>query len=234
MKTSFYVGTSGYSYPEWKGIFYPADLPAKGMLHYYAGQFRTVEINNTFHRMPKAEMLERWSGAVPADFKFVLKAPQRITHFQRLKDVDDSVSYLVEVSAVLGKRLGAILFQLPPGLKKDPQRLRDFLALLPSDRKFAIEFRHESWFEEEIFALLRRNNVAICTAETDEGIEVPFISTADWGYLRLRRSDYGVADLQDWVRRVREQQWREVFIFFKHEDEAKGPLLAKRFLELIG
>jgi uncharacterized protein YecE (DUF72 family) len=231
---SLYVGTSGYSYPEWKGLFYPPELPAKQMLRYYGEHFRTVEINNTFHRMPGVELLEGWSEQVPPDFRFVLKAPQRITHIQRLKDVDDSVSYLMEVCGALKERLGALLFQLPPGLKRDLPRLRDFLALLPPRRRVALEFRHESWFDEEVFALLRNHNVAMCIAETEDGVEVPFVSTAEWGYLRLRRPDYNVAELKGWVKRVQGQRWQDAFVFFKHEDSAQGPLMAKRFLELAG
>ena len=231
---NLYVGTSGYSYKEWKGIFYPEDLSEKRMLRYYSERFRTVEINNTFYRMPKLSLLEDWAGEVPGDFRFVLKAPQRITHQQRLKDADDSVSYLFDVAGGLKERLGALLFQLPPGLKKDLPRLRDFLALLPPQRRVAFEFRHESWLDDEIFALLRRHNVALCIAEAEGGLEVPFVATADWGYLRLRRPDYGAAELKRWVKMVREQKWHDAFVFFKHEESGKGPLMAKRFLELAG
>ena len=226
-----YVGTSGYSYKEWKGVFYPAELPEKQMLHYYGQQFSTVEINNTFYRMPKISVLEGWVGEVPADFRFVLKAPQRITHLLRLKDADDSVSYLLEVAGVLKERLGALLFQLPPNLKKDLPLLRDFLALLPDGRRVAFEFRHRSWFEDEVFGLLHHRNAALCIAEAENDLEVPFVATGDWGYLRLRRPDYGAAELKSWAERVREQSWQEVFVFFKHEEAAQGPLLAKRFLE---
>jgi uncharacterized protein YecE (DUF72 family) len=231
---SLYVGTSGYSYPEWRGPFYPDGLAEKQMLRYYGGQFATVEINNTFHRMPTVPLLEGWRDQVPLEFRFFLKAPQRITHLQRLKDVDDSVSLLMDVAAVLGERLGGVLFQLPPGLKRDLPRLRDFLALLPPQRRVALEFRDDSWFDDEVFALLRRHDVALCIAEREEGVEVPFVATAKWGYLRLRRPDYSVAELKDRVRRIRDQHWRDVFVFFKHEESAKGPLLAKRFLELAG
>jgi uncharacterized protein YecE (DUF72 family) len=228
-----YVGTSGYSYKEWKGTFYPADLPAKNMLRHYGERFRTVEINNTFYRMPKVAVLESWAAEVPADFKFVLKAPQRITHIQRLKDQDDSVSYLLETAGALANRLGPILFQLPPNMKKDVARLRDFLPRLPRGRA-AFEFRHASWFDEEIFGLLREHRAALCIAEAEDGVEVPFVSTADWGYLRLRRPDYGDPELTAWLNRVLEQNWREAFVFFKHEDEGKGPQMAQRFLALAG
>jgi uncharacterized protein YecE (DUF72 family) len=231
---NLYVGTSGYSYKEWKGTFYPQDLPDKQMLHFYGERFRSVEINNTFYRMPKASVLEAWAQEVPPDFKFVLKASQRITHMQRLKDAGDSVSYLLKVAVALNDRLGPLLFQLPPYLKKDVPRLREFLALLPRDCRSAFEFRHESWFNDEVFGLLREHQVALCIAEAEDGVEVPFVSTADWGYLRLRRPDYGDAELKAWGDRVRGQNWRDAFIFFKHEDEGKGPQMAKRFLELAG
>jgi uncharacterized protein YecE (DUF72 family) len=229
---NLYVGTSGYSYKEWRGTFYPEDLPEKQMLHYYGERFRSVEINNTFYRMPKASVLEAWAKEVPADFKFVLKSPQRITHMQRLKDADGSVAYFIEVSGALKERLGPLLFQVPPYLKKDAVRLSDFLKLLPPHRRAAFEFRHQSWFDDEVFELLRLHQAVLCIAEAENDLEIPFVSTADWGYLRLRRPDYGDPELSAWVNRVRQQQWREAFIFFKHEDEGKGPQMAKRFLEL--
>jgi len=229
---NIYVGTSGYSFPEWKGTFYPADLPAKQMLHYYGGQFSTVEINNTFHRMPKVSMLEGWAAEVPASFRFVLKAPQQITHVLRLTGADESVSYLLAVADSLGERLGPLLFQLPPNLKKDIPRLRDFLALLPTPHRAAFEFRHQSWFDDELFALLESSRAALCVAEAENDLQVPQVATADWGYLRLRRSDYGAAELSTWAKWVREQRWQDAFVFFKHEDAGKGPLLATRFVEL--
>jgi uncharacterized protein YecE (DUF72 family) len=231
---NLYVGTSGYSYKQWKGTFYPKDLSAKRMLHYYGERFRTVEINNTFYRMPKTPVLEAWAGEVPADFKFVLKASQRITHRQRLRDCGESVAYLLKVAGALKERLGPLLFQLPPNMKKDAPRLREFLALLPPERRAAFEFRHPSWFDDEVFGLLRDRQAALCIAEAEDDLEVPFVATADWGYLRLRMPDYGDAELKTWLKRVREQDWRDAFVFFKHEDEGKGPALAKRFLELAG
>jgi uncharacterized protein YecE (DUF72 family) len=227
-----HVGTSGYSYKEWKGPFYPKDLPAKQMLHFYGEHFRTVEINNTFYRMAEASVLQAWAGEVPADFKFVLKAPQVITHFKRLKDVSDSVTQLLEVAETLKKRLGPMLFQLPPNFKKDVPRLREFLGLLPSRHRAAFEFRHQSWFDEEVFGLLRCHGAALCIADEKDDLKVPFVATVDWGYLRLRRLDYSDKELKTWVKRVQEQEWRDAFVFFKHEDEGKGPQFAKRFLEL--
>jgi uncharacterized protein YecE (DUF72 family) len=229
---NLYVGTSGYSYKEWNGSFYPEELPAKQMLRFYGKRFKTVEINNTFYRMPKAAVLEAWANDVPADFRFVLKASRRITHMQRLRNAGESLSYLLEVSAALKERLGLVLFQLPPNLKKDVQRLEEFLALLPPQRRVAFEFRHQSWFDDEVFGLLRDHGAALCIAEAEDALEIPFVSTADWGYLRLRRPDYSDAELKTWVKRVRKQDWRDVFIFFKHEDEGKGPEMAKRFMEL--
>ncbi|HEX5218649.1 MAG TPA: DUF72 domain-containing protein [Verrucomicrobiae bacterium] len=229
---NLYVGTSGYSYKEWKGPFYPKDLPDKQMLHYYGERFRSVEINNTFYRMPTASLLEGWAKEVPEDFKFVLKASQKITHFQRLKDVRDSVEYLLNVATTLKERLGPLLFQLPPNLQKDVPRLRDFLMLLPPGSRAAFEFRHQTWFDEEVFGVLREFQAVLCIAEAENDLEIPFVSTADWGYLRLRRPDYGDAELKAWVDRVRQTGWKDAFIFFKHEDEGKGPLMARRFLEL--
>ncbi len=229
---NLYVGTSGYSYKEWKGTFYPGDLPGRRMLHYYGERFRTVEINNTFYRMPSVSVLETWAGDVPADFKFVLKAPRQITHIQRLKDAADSVSYLTEVAGMLKDRLGPFLFQLPPNFKKDAPRLRDFLELLPSECSAAFEFRHQSWFDEEVFGLLSDNQAALCIAEAEGELDVPFAATAHWGYLRLRRPDYGDDELKAWAKRVREQDCRDVFVFFKHEDEGKAPQMAGRFVEL--
>ena len=230
---NLYVGTSGYSYKEWKGIFYPEKLPDKQMLHYYAERFRSVEINNTFYRMPNASVLEAWAAEVPAEFKFVLKASQRITHMQRLKDTEDSVAYLLRIAGVLQNRLGPLLFQLPPNFPKDVPRLRAFLALLPLEQRIAFEFRHQSWFDPEVFDLLKNHQVALCIAEAENDLEIAFISTASWGYLRLRRPDYDDAELKVRVNQVRDQQWQDAFVFFKHEDEGKGPIMARRFLDLF-
>jgi uncharacterized protein YecE (DUF72 family) len=169
---------------------------------------------------------------VPGDFRFVLKASQRITHLQRLRDADDSVAYLLDVAGTLKTRLGALLFQLPPNLKKDVPRLRAFLELLPPQSRAAFEFRHASWFDDEVFALLHAHRAALCIAEAEGDLDVPVVATADWGYLRLRRPDYGDTELQTWAQRVRQQHWQEAFVFFKHEEAARGPQLAQRFIEL--
>lgn len=229
---NLYIGTSGYSYPKWKGKFYPQYLPGKEMLHYYGENFRSVESNSTFRKMPKPEDLKRWAADVPKDFQFALKAPQGITHIKRLKDSKELVSHLFKVAAALKKRLGPVLFQLPPNFKKDAERLSDFLDVLPARSRAAFEFRHESWFDDDIFKLLKKNKVALCIAEAEGELEVPFVATADWGYLRLRREDYSDADLKAWVKKVQKQAWSDAFIYFRHEDTAKGPKFAKRFLEL--
>jgi uncharacterized protein YecE (DUF72 family) len=230
---NFYVGTSGFSYPKWKGSFYPAKLPAKQMLGFYATQFRTVEINNSFRHMPAASALEAWAGQVPADFRFVIKAPQAITHFRRLKGADELVSSYLETAGALKERLGPLLFQLPPNFKKDVPRLRAFLALLAPGCRAAMEFRHPSWFDDEVFGLLRDHRVALCVADEDDDLEVPFVATADWGYLRLRRDDYDAAALSAWAARVRAQGWRDCFVFFKHEDTGKGPRMASLLLDAL-
>jgi uncharacterized protein YecE (DUF72 family) len=229
---NLYVGTSGYSYPAWKGTFYPAKLPAKQMLRYYGEHFGTVESNYTFRSLPTPAVLATWTESVPARFKFALKAPQRITHIKRLKDVAEPLAEFLEAAAGLKRRLGPLLFQLPPNFKKDLPRLRDFLALLPRRRRIAFEFRHPSWFDEEVFGLLRKRNAALCIADTDDGLDIPFVATADWGYLRLRGTDYHDAALKSWLKRMRGQGWEDAYVFFKHEDAGNGPRLAKRLLEL--
>ena len=221
-----WVGTSGYNYPEWKGSFYPQNLAAAKMLPYYAERFPTVEINYTFYRTPNEKIVEGWSKATPERFKLTLKAPRRITHDARLRDCGDRVRQFLETAAVLGPKLGALLFQLPPNLKKDLPRLTDFLALLPAASRCAFEFRHDSWFDAEVFDALRGARAALCWAE-DESLATPQEATAGWGYLRLRRSDYVDAHLDAWAERIRTQPWTEAYVFFKHEEEATGPRLAE-------
>jgi len=229
---NLYVGTSGYSYPAWKGSFYPKDLSEKKMLAYYSEHFRTVEINHTHRMFPRAATLEKWAAQVPGDFQFVLKAHKRITHTKRLQGADQTLAEFLDAVAPLKKQLGPILFQLPGNLKKDLPRLRDFLALLPRRQRSALEFRHASWFDDDVFDMLRERQVAVCIAEAEEDLEVPFVATADWGYLRLRMPEYSDADLRKWARRVRDREWRDAYVFFKHEDEGRGPKLAARFMEL--
>jgi uncharacterized protein YecE (DUF72 family) len=225
------VGTSGFSYKEWKGSFYPEKIAAKEMLRYYGERLTAVEINNTFYRMPKASLLETWAEQVPENFRFSLKASRRITHFKRLKDAGEETEYLLRTAAVLGDRLGVILFQLPPHLKKDLPRLEAFLDLLPDDTRATFEFRHPTWLEEDVFERLRGHNCALCLADTDES-DVAFVSTADWGYLRLRRSAYDESALVNWADRITSASWKDTFVFFKHEDEGAGPRLAEEFLKL--
>jgi len=215
------VGTSGYAYKEWRGSFYPEKTKEKDMLRYHAERFSAVEINNTFYRLPGREMLLRWAEEVPPGFVFVLKASQRITHVQRLKpESKETVDYLFDVASALGERLGPVLFQTPPFLKKDAGRLREFLALLPPGRPAAFEFRHESWRDEETSEILRSCNAALVCADTESSgaAGAPIVPTADWGYLRLRRCDYDDAGLAAWAERIRAQPWRKAFVFFKHED----------------
>jgi uncharacterized protein YecE (DUF72 family) len=216
------VGTSGYAYKEWRGSFYPEKTKEKDMLRYYVERFRAVEINNTFYRLPSRETLLRWASEVPPDFTFVLKASQRITHRQRLKaESKETVDYLFDVASALGERLGPVLFQTPPFLKKDVARLRDFLGFLPPGRPAAFEFRHETWRDEEVHEALRSRNAALVCADTEGSGEAgaPIVPTADWGYLRLRRCDYDDAGLAVWADRIRAQPWQRAFVFFKHEDD---------------
>ncbi len=228
------VGTSGYNYPEWKGTFYPADLPTSKMLAYYVERFPTVEINATFYRMPTAKTLAAWRDAAPEGFTFVLKTPQRITHMARLRAVDEPLEYFCRTARTLGARLGPLLFQLPPNFKKAADRLGDVLAKLPPDLRAAFEFRHASWFDEEVYGLLRARNAALCIAETEAGA-TPAVATADWGYLRLRAVEYGDDDLARWIATIRGlgAAWRDAFVFCKHEEAGTGPALAGRLRALL-
>jgi uncharacterized protein YecE (DUF72 family) len=226
-----HVGTSGYSYKEWKGSFYPEDLPAKEMLRYYGERLGAVEINNTFYRLPRASVLESWASQVPETFRFSIKASRRITHFARLKEeARDPTEYLLSTIGVLGERLGVILFQMPPNLKKDTPRLEAFLAMLPEGTPAAFEFRHDSWKDDEVYRALGKRDMAFVCADTDDsGADEPLVRTASWGYLRMRRPDYDDADLARWSERIVTQDWAHAFVFFKHEDEGAGPRLAARF-----
>jgi uncharacterized protein YecE (DUF72 family) len=228
-----FVGTSGFSYAEWKGSFYPAKLPAKDMLAYYATQLGAVEINNTFYRLPRVETLEQWRSQVPSGFRFAVKASRRITHIKRLADCSAETEYLLEALRALGEQLGSVLFQTPPHFRLDVGRLGEFLASLPSDVKTAFEFRHDSWLDERVFSLLRDHNCALVASETDErSPQQPW--TADWAYLRLRKTDYHEGELAAWASRLRESDLKEAQIFFKHEDEGTGPKLARAFMQCWG
>jgi uncharacterized protein YecE (DUF72 family) len=236
-----HIGTSGYSYKEWKGTFYPSNLKPDAMLAYYAQKLATVEINNTFYRMPSRTVLAQWSTQVPEAFTFVLKAPQRITHQKKLKDVADTVHAFVDIAGELGPKLGPLLFQLPPYFRKDVSVLRDFLGLLAEGARpprVAFEFRHASWMDEDVHATLRAHGAALCLAESDdaaasEDLGAVLVSTADWGYLRLRRTDYADAELAAWVTRLRAQPWSDAYVFLKHEDEGKGPAFAMKLRAMI-
>jgi uncharacterized protein YecE (DUF72 family) len=227
------TGTSGFAYKEWKGSFYPEKLPAAGMLPFYAGHFGAVEINNTFYRMPSEQLLLDWAEQVPADFRFVLKAAQRITHQKRLREVGEEWSYFSRTAAVLGERLGPILVQLPPNFKLDAERLDAFLSLVPETQRVAVEFRHPSWLNEQVYEVLRRNRAALCVAHGEQAEMAPVLATTDWGYARLRNVEYSPAELQEWAARLRAQPWQELYVFFKHEEGGTGPRLARAFSELF-
>ena len=227
-----HVGTSGYGYDEWKGKFYPEKISPREMLRFYSERLGAVEINNTFYRMPKESVLASWAEQVPKDFVFALKAPQVITHLKRLRNVGEEIGYLFRTLSVLDRKLGPVLFQFPKSFHADRPALKDFLDLLPGKMACAFEFRSPSWFDVAILDLLRDKECSLCTADTDENPANEIISTAPWGYLRLRRSDYTDADLSEWMERILSQTWKKAFVFFKHEGDAKGPELAMRFREL--
>lgn len=228
------VGTSGYNYPEWKGTFYPADLPAGRMLEYYASRFSVVEINATFYRMPTPKILAGWAASTPEGFGFALKAPQRITHWRRLRNVDEPVRFFCDTARTLGRKLGPLLFQLPPNFPKDLARLSDLLALVPEGLACAVEFRHASWLAEDVYERLRAHNVALCVADGERGT-TPLVATANFGYLRLRDEGYDDAALRSWATRIRAPGagWRQAWVFFKHEASGTGPAFAKRFEALL-
>ena len=231
------VGTSGYNYPEWKGSFYPADLPASKMLPYYAGEFSTVEINYTFYRMPTPKLIAGWRAQVPPSFRFTLKAPKRITHDKRLRaaEVADALQAFLTAASELGPQMAALLFQLPPNFKKDVVLLNEFLSLLPPKTTAAFEFRNASWLDDEIYDALRRRNLALCIADS-ETRETPLVSTADYAYLRLRDEGYGDADIMKWAEAAQTMAGtaKDVFVYFKHEDEGKGAAFGQQMLTLLG
>src|SRR5919197_2767580 len=215
------AGASGYSFKGWKGTFYPGDMKPDGMLAFYSARLPTVEINNTFYRMPKTDMLENWARTAPADFRFAIKASRRITHFAHLKpESADSVAFLYRALNALGDKRGPVLFQLPPVLKKDVPRLVGFLKLLPPDHRAAFEFRHDSWFADDVYDALRAAGAALCLSEREDNAPPPLVATAPWGYVRLRLETYADADLEHWARRLAQTKWSEVYAYFMHEPTA--------------
>jgi uncharacterized protein YecE (DUF72 family) len=233
-RMKIHVGTSGFSYKEWIGVFYPPKLPQRDMLRYYGERFSTVEINNSTYRMPRASVLESWAGQVPPGFRFVLKAPQTITHFRRLKNVESATKDFLAAASVLKKQRGPLLFQLPPNFKKDVPRLKEFLKLLGPKTPAAFEFRHETWFDDEVYSCLHSKSRALCLVDSDELPITELVSTANWGYLRLRRKSYTTQRLATLIAKIKMQPWKEAYVFFKHEDSGTGPKLANRFLKLAG
>ena len=226
------IGTSGFSYPAWRGSFYPHKLPAAEMLAFYASKLGAVELNNSFYRMPKPSLLARWAAQTPASFRFALKSPRQITHMRRLRNTGLAVSRLARAVRSLGARRGPILFQLPPNLRKDIGLLDAFLAALPDGLRATIEFRHPSWLADDAYAVLQRHDAALCVADAEE-LSTPFEATAGWGYLRLRRAGYDRAALRRWAKRLRAQRFDTAYVFFKHEEAGAGPALAQAFRSMM-
>jgi uncharacterized protein YecE (DUF72 family) len=220
--TRLLAGASGYSFKEWKGDFYPADMKPEGMLAWYAERLPTVEINNTFYQMPKTAVLENWARATPESYRFAIKASRRITHMARLKadTAADSVAYLYRNLAALGAKRGPVLFQLPPFMKKDLPRLADFLKLLPAGHGAAFEFRNGTWFSDDVYAVLRESGAALCLSEREDNAPPPLVETAPWGYVRLRLETYSETDLRQWAARLAATAWREIHVYFMHEPTA--------------
>ena len=228
-----FAGASGYSFKEWKGTFYPERMKPEEMLPFYSARLPTVEINNTFYRMPKVSMLENWVQVTPPDFRFAIKASRRITHISRLKEsAKDSVDYLYKALVALGDKRGAVLFQLPPNFKKDAPRLQAFLAMLPADHRAAFEFRNESWFDDEVYAMLKGAGASLCFSEREDNAPPPLVETAPWGYVRLRLETYSDADLEQWARRIEATSWRETYVYFMHEPTA--PAYAQTLMRFAG
>jgi len=228
-----FVGTSGYGYKEWKGKFYPEKILPKEMLRFYSERLRTVEINNSFYQMPTERILSSWAEQVPEDFIFAIKAPQVITHLKQLRNVGEELKYLFRSLSVLDRKLGPVLFQIPKSFRADRPALEAFLDLIPDEISCALEFRSPTWLSIEILNLIRKKGCCLGIMDTDENPAKDIISTTSWGYLRLRRSDYTDADLTQWRERIIAQRWQRAFVFFKHEDEAKGPELALKFQGLV-
>ena len=222
MTARLLAGASGYSFKEWKGVFYPEKIDADAMLPFYAERLPAVEINNTFYRMPKVSMLEHWVAITPEHFRFSIKASRRITHIARIKEesAKDSVDYLYRNLAALGAKRGPVLFQLPPNLKKDVPRLTAFLALLPPDHRAAFEFRNETWFADDVYDVLKAAQASLCLSEREDNAPPPLVETAPWGYVRLRLETYSDDDLAQWARRLHATSWQSIYAFFMHEPTA--------------
>jgi uncharacterized protein YecE (DUF72 family) len=222
MTSKLLAGASGYSFKEWRGTFYPEKMKPEEMLPFYSQRLPTVEINNTFYRMPRTSMLEEWVKCTPEGFRFSIKSPRRITHLARLKpeSVGDSVDFLYKALESLGDKRGPVLFQLPPLAKKDAARLEGFLAMLPADHRAAFEFRNDSWFSDDVYALLRKAGATLCFSEREDNAPPPLVETADWGYVRLRLETYSDEDLAQWAKRLAATGWRETYAYFMHEPTA--------------
>jgi uncharacterized protein YecE (DUF72 family) len=229
-----WIGTTGYNYQEWRGNFYPPDVAEEHLLRFYAQRFSTLEVSQTSHRMPNVRTLQSWAKETREGFTFSLKAPRRITHDLRLRDAGDALTSFCDTAKALKDKLGVLLFQLPPFLKNDVSRLEDFLHQMPPGFRPAFEFRNASWFTDEVFECLRRFDAALCVAEFEER-SAPLECTAPFGYLRLRRRDYTDADLAAWAERLAEASsgWQDVFVYFKHEAEGKGPQFAAKLQGLV-
>jgi uncharacterized protein YecE (DUF72 family) len=232
---NIWIGTSGFQYSEWKGTFYPEDLSTAKMLPFYAERLSTTEVNYTFRRIPSVKTIQAWWDATPERFKFSLKAPQKVTHFARLRNCGDTLRYFYQVISDLEAKLGVVFFQLPPAFKKDATLLAAFLDDIPRGMRAAFEFRHASWFDDEVLALLKNKNIALCIADSEK-LATPIVATADYGYLRLRREDYQAADVARWAETIRTQKdgWSNAFVYFKHEESGIGTKLATQLLELLG
>jgi uncharacterized protein YecE (DUF72 family) len=228
------VGTSGFSFPEWKGAFYPDGMADADLLRFYADQLGAVEINNTFYRMPKSSVMTKWASDVPDGFRFAIKASRRITHHAKLADCGELLGYLWGSIQKLGDRLGPVLFQLPPYLREDVALLRAFLAELPAGLRAAFEFGHESWHADAVVAALREHGAAACVSDKEKRPNPLWAATADWGYVRLFRPGYEDAELERCAQRIRDSGWQETFVFCKHELDGAGPELARRFRRIAG
>ena len=230
MSERILVGTSGYNYPEWRGTFYPEKFSADKMLAYYAERFPTVEINYTFYRMPTEKLLEGWSAGTPEGFSFTLKAPRRITHDSKLQRCEDLLQAFCRTSRTLGPKLATLLFQLPPTFKKDCAVLRAFVDLMPEGTRAAFEFRHASWFDADVFDVLRSRNLALCVADSEK-LSTPVEATADYAYFRLRDEGYQQPDIERWAITIGGLSGiSDAFVYFKHEEQGLGPDFARRFI----